>query len=280
MKIVISFVLFISFFSANIFACQFKKGTYISISGPVTNLISELGLLSDPSLKAISTFNMIEDKKFKGDKIGGGILLSPKYFNRYKDPFIFFDDSREIRRSLKRMKRSKSFQVSTRGLDPFQAYNLSKNILMPHLDNCNSQIDEIEKKIKGVSLKLSGFKTIKYPILFYLGKLELGIKRPNLLMNKDGFVLSLLKDDKIRSYPSELKYLPWSEKIINSLRGTDRVIELGLVADGPRRNADFIKLTNNQFNVFSSTMLIPGISQIYFLGDLIQFLELISKDVK
>jgi hypothetical protein len=96
---VFSLILFILLFKMQAFACELNsKYNYISLSGPVSMLMEFMGLSKDPSLKGISVFHPM--KGFGGEKLGGGIFLSAKTFKKHKNNHVFYDESKELKKSL------------------------------------------------------------------------------------------------------------------------------------------------------------------------------------
>lgn len=271
-------ILFFIIFSFNLSAkCRLKKNSYVSFSGPITHFLKELKILSDPSLKAISSFSMIQKDEFGGDILGGGLLISPKYLKNYPGAVVFFDNSREIKRALQRIDKVKGIEVSTRGLDAFASFEKSKEILRPYLEGCEVRISKIDRDILAIKKSIKQMPFISKRIVFYLGEIRSGEKLPNLAMNRDGFVLSLIDAGKLDSYPSTLKYVSWSEKVINGLKKNGNLLEVGLVPNEQFRTPIVKKVAPQSFNIYSDTMLIPGLPQVRFLQYMVNK-WLVSKD--
>ncbi len=283
MKLVINLIAIVSLISLlylpqSFARCRFIDKKIVSLSGPITQLLKEMDLLNDPMLKAISIYNMIEKKHFNGHFIGGGLLLSPKFLQKLGAGVLFFDESREMKRTLGKIKKIKIVELRSVGDDPFVVYEQSKRILIPYLKGCSLVLKKLDSRISKMKETLSAMRRSKRTnkkIFFYLGKIQNGHRRPNILMNRDGFVLSLINLGIIQSYPSKLKYLPWSEKIVNKFKEKNDLVEIGLVANIKYKKLVMSKETPNLFNVYHPTMLIPGIAQIFFLMEFLP--ELFAK---
>lgn len=253
------------FFVANMYACELdKKSEYISLSGPVSFLLNELGLLKDKNLLGISVFSPIDKSKFKNKIYGGGLFLSDKEKSDFDKKTVFYDDGQELKKYFKRTSSKKIIKISTRQLDAFSAHEVVLSKLAPYLANCDNELKKINAKVKKVQEKLKFFKIKNKDktYLFYLGEV-LENKVPNLLMVNDGIAKTLVDSKIIRGYPSKLTYVSWSQKIVNSLKN---VIHIG-ISESDR--FELIKVLKGRFNLKAPGALTPGLSQIYFLEQIL-----------
>jgi hypothetical protein len=228
----------------------------------VTLLLEELQLLDSKNIIAISVFHPV--LKFSGKKLAGGVFLTKKSFKDNKDSIIFFDESKDLKRNLSKLKISKNIEVITRDLGAFEAYELSKNIIKPYLKNCNEAIAKLDKKVSFIKSKLENIKL--KPIIFYLNHFNQSLKRPNLVIVNDGFVKSLITISKVQTYPSSLGYVNWSARIMNKLE--KEFIHIG-VDESKEDQIKFNLLKERYFNTSFRGSLSPGIRQILFLEKLI-----------
>lgn len=256
MKVISFFLLFLNF---NIFACELNKQfEYVSLSGPVTFLLSELGLVEELNLKGISIFSPINKSTYKGKIYGGGLFLSEKEINDFEKKIVFYDSSRELEKYLTKSKASKILEIQTRQLDAVVATQEIVKNLSPYLRNCDEKLKDLDLKIKNIKDKLMSFKKSNKTILFYLGKIDKN-KKPNLLIVNDGFVKTLRDLNIVSTYPSELSYVNWSPKIIKNLQN---VIYIG-ISEGEKFKQETQAL--DQFNIMYPGALTPGLSQLYLI---------------
>ena len=89
----LAFSLLLLFYTGSSMSCSLNR-PLISLSGPITMLLEELGLLTDKNLKGISLFHPVNN--FNGKKYGGGIFLGEKFFQEIGNSIIFYDQSREL----------------------------------------------------------------------------------------------------------------------------------------------------------------------------------------
>lgn len=243
----------------DVLSCELSKPV-VSLSGAVTMLLEELELISDSNLRAISKFHPI-NSKIKKTKIAGGVFLSRKTLEGFKDHLIFYDQSRELNQLFKKYPKIRATKVVTRDLTPFAANNVALELLKPILKGCTQRVatlkDELSKVEKSLDLSQSYLKTV-----FYLG--EIKDKKPNMVIAQDGFILSLKTIKGFKTYPSKLAYVPWSKRVLNSLVGFKHI---GL-SDGKANDLKVENLTKNQVNIYFRGVFIPGIRQIRFLESL------------
>ena len=248
-------------------ACGFKVGAKIvSLSGPITMLIEELGLIKDPGLFAISTLHPIKET-LKIKKIAGGLFLSSKTLKSFKDKIVFIDQSRELEQNIRKHKVKKLHVVSTRLDSSIKVVEDNVRLLKKYLSQCDLKIKKLGQYLKSVRKKLDSLQESNRTYLFYLGAISKS-KMPPLIMVNDGVVKDLI-DNKVKTYPSELAYVSWSEKVINGFSGP--VIHFGLV-DSKLDKIEKNLITGNEFNLKFRGLLIPGIRQVRFLDQLIEHL--------
>lgn len=260
MKLASSFILFL--FCYNVFPCELKKGNYALISGGITKLIKELDLENSKHIKLYSNFFPIKNKSAK--LVTGGIFISPKVIDEAQVDTVFFDSGDELRKSLRRSSAKKVIAYRTNGLDPFEAYDLSKEILMPFLNKCEDKISKLDKRI--IQIKEQNLKYSK--MIFFVGEISEYKKLPELVMSNDGFVKYLKTYKKLESYPSELSYVTWSQKILSNLKDK-KYLKIGLV-NSETESFQLKKIDDEYINIHSKLALIPGLSQVFFLESLMQ----------
>ena len=82
--------------------CTFRQDLkkVISLSGPMTVLLKEVGLLDHPALGGISVFNPVSKEQFKKKIYPGGIFLANSTLKEFKDSVVFFDESQQVKNVL------------------------------------------------------------------------------------------------------------------------------------------------------------------------------------
>jgi hypothetical protein len=260
---VISLILF--FISIqNTWACSLKgPNQYISLSGPVTFVIDHLGLQKDKRLNGISIFNPVDKKKYKAKIYGGGIFLSEKSMGDFNQKVVFYDESRELEKHLKLAKAKKLIQIQTRDKDSFLVAQEVIKLLSPYLSKCKKKITKLNKRIDQTRKLLVSSKSPR-TVLFYLGQVN-ARKKPNLLMVNDGVVKSLLKSKMIKTYPTDLAYVTWSEKQMAKL---ENPLHIGLL-EGDNSKLKVEKMDSSLVNIRYQGVLTPGLSQVFFMQELL-----------
>ncbi len=238
----------------NGFSCSLRQDL-VSLSGPVTMLLEKLDLLSDKRLKAVSKFHLLE-KDFNKEVLAGGIFLSKRTLERFKNHFVIYDQSRELTRELQNHHEIKSLEIKTVGQNPFETVDFL-------LDKISFLLKSCDKKIASLNSTLEKIKTnLKVPTgtyLFFLGKI--GYKYPDLIITNDGFVKSLKLLKGFKTYPSELGYTPWSKKMRSRI---NRPIEIGIL-EKKLESPQVKLLKNRKLNIAFRGIMIPGIRQIELL---------------
>lgn len=227
--------------------CELKhpERKIISLSGPVTILFKEIGLLN--SLEGISIFHPIPRSKFKGRVYPGGIFLASKTLESLKTKIIFFDESRELRHLLATVESALPVEVKTRNLVPHEVSELVVKELSPFLKGCEKALLSFVDKTRALEKSLLGqFKTTP-KIVFFVG---------DMVMAHDGVVIFLKQNKKIQTYPSELSYVSWSAKMMNQMKDFKKIY---LKDSSPRlikENPDA------SLEVTYPGILIPGLTQV------------------
>ena len=240
-----------------------KYPGYVSLAAPISSLLEELELLGDPLLKAVSVFHSLErETSDKNDfQLAGGIFLSPKTMERHKNAVIFFDESRELARSLKQNKVKAAVEISTRALNPFEANAVAVKALAPYLEGCGPRLQKLLAYEKLVQTKLKKMKFGNSPYIFFLGEIKKGQRPPELLIVNDGFVKYLKEELLMKTYPGELAYLSWSQKVLRSMRP---FLAFGVV-EGESKALKIEQVSQGEFNLRMKGILSPGLGQVRFL---------------
>ena len=247
MKIFFNILILISFHSH---ACEFKAGYrhVYSLSGPVTKVLEEVGLLH--KLKGISVFYP-PVKEFKGELIPGGIFLSPSTLNSMKGSLVFFDQSHDLHKMFSG-KDLTPVEVNGRNKTPQEVVSSVIGMLRGYVKGCDfdpvfQKTSQLEKQIRDHSGRIR--------IIFFLGEAREG-KLPELVIANDGLVMWLRKNSLVSTYPSDLAYVNWSGSIMEELR-KDHLL-LGLKEDKvPRLRGD-----KKRGTLFYPGALTPGLHQL------------------
>lgn len=259
MKILISLI---AFFSIHLHAkCDFKNNItkIYSLSGPVTIAFKEIGLLSHPKIKGLSTFHPISKSEFKGEILPGGIFLSRDSMRELSGSVVLYDESTELTKMLKTVDNVSGIEVRTRGLVPRDVSSLVVKTLGDHLlVGCEKELAKFLKKTD--ELEKSVLKNIKIngPIIFYVGEFRMG-RAPELVMVNDGIVKWLVNKKMITTYPSALSYVNWSPKIMNEMPKS--TLHVAIKDSGSELKKNFVKVDQNISFVYPGS-LIPGMSQL------------------
>lgn len=268
--------------------CEFKTtDPVVSLSGPVTHYLYQLGLHSSPQLKAISIYHGLSKDEFRGEILPGGILLPSKTVEKYKNALFFYDESLELEKSLTAIAPEKKIKIVSKDKTPFEVYVQLDNEIKKHLNkDCNSDIITLSKKINEVEKKIKNSKLLPRPFLFFLGKINGEFGFPETILLNDGFGLYLIRDLKQKSYPSNLAYIPWSQKVLTDFIKTQKPLIFSIQSEqsedstvGSRAYQQGVYQTiiemdsYGHLNIFSRCALIPGLPQIYFLEQLIDYFK-------
>jgi hypothetical protein len=252
----------------SIFGCELKTGhNYYSLSGPITMLLEHFEILENQALKGISVFHPVE--KYSGNRIGGGIFLSPKAFADEK-ALVFYDESQELRRSLNKIPKLHLISIATRGLDVFEATSLSLKTLTAYLKGCEEKIAKLEQLIQQVQIRINQNDSKVWNVLFFMQMISASLKYPSMLIVQDGFVLTMLKANRIKTYDSPLAYVAWSSKKLSHDYKHYQRLGLNETMDKTLKVSRYDDLN---YNVFYRGIFTPGIRQLFFLDELLKIKE-------
>ena len=245
---------------------------YISLSNSVSYLFQELGLLKDSKWAGASEYHPIDRSEFQGTIYYGGVYLSIKSLKKFKNKVVFFDQSRDLEKNLKRAKIEKAIEVNLRLLEPWDALDQSLKLVSPYLKDCDNKIAEIAKYSSQVQNDLKKLKVLNKRIFFFLGSLKNKKKNSNMMVLNDGFVKSLITSDKILSYPSGLAYFIPSQRI---LRSYPKSIWIGLSSKIGSGWA-IEKTTDRVYSIESELMFSAGLGHLKVLKQILKFFESIK----
>ncbi len=248
--------LILIFFSFSSYSCELLEKTY-SLSGPVTLLLEELDLLNSSKLLGISKFHPVK-QKYNGKTLGGGLFLSKKTSDQFKDKILVYDKSRELAKILQKVSTKKTYQLDTRGESASEAFAKTSELVKKITVGCEKKLYLLKGKVQQVlrQVKLTGKKK---RVLFYLGRIN--SKYPETIIANDGFVKELRLRRSFETYPTDLAYVYWSQKIHNDLKG---FLHIGIV-EGDSDQIQVQKVRKDTYNLSMRGVLTPGLSQVYFL---------------
>ncbi len=249
MKAFSSFILFII---TPLWACELKQDT-VSLSAPITGILEFMNLLESPKLHAISLFHPVRETK--KEKLSGGLFLSQKTIDRFKQHVVYFDESRELKERLKLI--DQKIEISTRSQTPFTVTRLGLEKLKSNLVNCDEKMSQLLSWVKDEEEWHRGQSRLPKSY-FFLGPINLD-RWPEYVIVRDGFVLSLIESKKLETFESELSYVRWGEKWKKTVKD-ERLI--GLAED---KSSRVEKIAPNVFNFYYPGALTPGVYQIRFL---------------
>jgi hypothetical protein len=269
MQIFLSLLLFLSSFKLPA-ACNFKNeiNKVFALSGSTAVVLKELGLLSHPKVKGISVFAPIKKSEYKGKIYPGGIFLSHKTLTDFDDSVVFYDESRELKRIFESQAKVRAEEIKTRNLTPLQALDATTLVLSTSLAGCEKKIAGLKKK----ALKLQQQILSKLPkvrsMIFFIGSVKHG-RLPEMIMANDGIVKWLRNEQKIITYPSDLAYVNWSAKILQSF-GQEALFVV--IKDPGREERPEVNKSSGMVTLSYSGSLVPGLSQLeafsYFFNHL------------
>lgn len=243
--------------------CKLKSPLY-SLAGTSTTILQRLGLLSDKNLKGISTFNPIAPNDFKGERLGGGLFLSRREDKVFSGVEVLYDQGRELDRYFKDRPYS-SISIKSVGLTPGEVVEKVINILKTRLDGCEEKISALVKKNQQYGTEK--FKISK-KIVFFLGSITEQRKLPETVIGNDGFVLAFKKTGQIKTYPSELNYIRWSQKILHSL--DKDFLFVGISEPKDQKTESITKLDSKYINIVFPGALTPGQSQLELMSFIVK----------
>jgi hypothetical protein len=259
MKILLK--IFFAFYAHHCFAiCEFKSDVknVISLSGSTTVILKELGLLSNPKLAGISVFNPVNEKAFKGKIYPGGVFLSQNTLSSFVGSVVLYDESRELAKMLTSEKKIISREVKTRNQTPGESIEFSINVLKEFLNGCGTQINKLRSKAQQLEQTILEKLPQPFSVIVFLGEFH-NARMPEIVIVNDGVVKWLIDKKRIQSYPSELAYVNWSAKILNSF--SSKTIFLGVKDSGNKLQKE-IKKSSNRVTLIYPGSLVPGLSQL------------------
>lgn len=241
-------------------ACDFKPkvSKVVSLSGVTTVLFKELNLLSHPKLAGISIFNPISAQEYKGKVYSGGLFFSRSSFQELRGSVVFFDESRELRRSFSEFSSIESKEIKTRKLTPFEAFQTSLEEVRPYLKDCDKPVADLSVRFHNLEKKLLKLIPEKFMAVFYLGEFR-GGRPPEMVLSNDGVVKWLRDQKKLITYPSPLPYVNWSAKVMQGLPA--KILHVGLKDSGREKNME-LKRSSEKMTLIYPGSLVPGITQL------------------
>jgi hypothetical protein len=215
MKILFS-LLFLFSFSVRA-ACRFSPqvNSVYSLSGPMSALIEDLGLMSSPAMKGVTVFYP-ELKNFKGEIVPGGVYLAPAKLEAMNNSLVFFDTSTELKKLFK-TKKINAVEVNTRGLSPREVTTALWEMLKNQVQDCQTESSKMFERVETLEKKIRKEMNPPMSVVVFLGKVGEG-KLPELVIANDGIVKWLRGNKLIETYPSELAYVNWAASVMNELK--------------------------------------------------------------
>lgn len=236
--------------------CELKKDfRVVSFSGTATVLFQELGLLHKVS--GISVFNPVSSKDYKGKIYPGGIFLSEKSLKELQGSVLFHDESRELKRIFSKAS-MKAFSVNTRQIGPLEVNSRSLQLISGVLSGCEDKFKLLKLKAYDLLKKIKTAAPKGRTIVFYLGEIRNG-RYPELLMVQDGIVKTLISENVIKTYPTQLAYVNWSAKIMRGL--PEDTLHVALKDSGMNGDKEIQKSPQGVTLQYPG-VLTPGISQL------------------
>ena len=239
-------------------SCDFSsevKSVY-SLSGPVTLILKDLGLIKSKKLKGVSIFHPVAKKDFQGIFLPGGVFLSHETIKGLAGSVLFYDESRELNRIFSRYEGIRAVEIKTRSLTPMEVMKVMEKQLNHYLVGCN-----LEKITHHLNMRLEELKKLARKdstFLFFLGLIQ-NNKYPELVIVQDGIVKWMIQEKLIKTYPSELAYVNWSARILNNL--PKDTYKVGLRDSGSSMETE-LKKDNHTINLTYPGALIPGGGQV------------------
>ncbi len=268
----------IIFFSMTAIPCSLKENT-VSLSGPLNFYFLELELHQDSKLKAVSLYHDFLHNKFKGKWIGGGIYLSTKELSKIGLKYdLYLDESFELEQRIQKIKKKvpeirSVHWVKSKGKSSLELIKKLESTIKKITRNCDEKLSVLRSRVSKISTEILNFKFLEKTHLFYLGMVK-GEKTKNIMVANDLFVLNLKQNKSFKGYKTDLAYLEPSSKNLKSLR--DKSIYIGLNSSKDSE-FKFIEYDKNSYNLFYRGLLVPGLSQIYFISEFLGFYEDVLK---
>lgn len=256
-------VIFSLFTSYNLLAkCELKK-PIVSLSASISSIIRELGLEGSPNLIATLKFHNI--KPVKGKQLVGGLYFSSAEIKSWKSSHIFFDESKKFEKELALIPSQQKSKVYTRGITPMALVSTTLNLLKEYLDGCDQEMTNLNQRVLRIEKSIAAkFKDYNKRILLFLGNCDKS--RPRMLMVHDGIIEYLVSKFKAKTYPSDLSYVYWSEKVLSRFADEDIV---NICADNSYKK---VHKNKNTIKISARRILSPGLDQLLAFNELLLFL--------
>lgn len=259
--VIVKIIFFMFSSSAEVPKCQFRsdlKKIY-SLSGPFTVALDEMGLLGDKKMAGISLFHPISKNQFEGDILPGGIFLSHETGLKLRGAKVIFDKSIELKKMLSHLQVD-LHEIDSYGLMPNEVTLKLSTLLKDLTINCGNEIASYEAKTQKLLNQIKQNVPKSFNAIFFLGEIT-PEKFPEILMVQDGVLRWLIHEKLLVSYPSNLAYLPWSSRILNSL--SPKTLLIGVKDSGGKMTKRLdLTLQKNKMNLIYPGALIPGVSQL------------------
>jgi hypothetical protein len=107
---------------------------------------------------------------------------------------------------------------------------------------------------------------VKGKIIFFLDRIKEVNKLPDTIIVKDGFSLTLMHKGKLETYDSPLAYVSWAARLMN--KKYKNYLRVGIIDNKDTEKIKIQKLDNTHYNLSYRGILIPGIRQLLFIGEL------------
>ncbi len=240
--------------------CGFKPSVQkvVSLSGPITVLLKETGLLRATAVKGISIFSPIQKRDFRGTIYPGGLFLARSTLAEFAGGVVFYDSGRELRKILMTQPGIRTIEVNSRDLLPLEVVDRSIDLLRGLTHGCEDGFKAFRDRARGLQDELLRSIPKGFKVVFFLGRFT-GDRAPELVMANDGAVKLLRREKGIATYPSELAYVNWSARILASLPA--KTLFVGLVdpsMDGEQR----LVKSGERWTVTFPGILVPGSTQL------------------
>jgi hypothetical protein len=241
-------------------ACAFRKDVakVISLSGPVTVLLREAGLLRHPAVTGISIFSPIRRKEFGGKIYPGGLFLARSALAEFAGGVVFYDAGRELRRILQTVSGIRAIEVNTRDRLPLEVIDHTIVLVTGVTEGCEAAFRKFRGRGQALQDELLRKVSAELKVVFFLGSFR-GTRPPELVMANDGVVKLLRRERRIATYPSDLAYVNWSARLLASLPA--RTLLVGL-EDSSMDGEKKLTTAETRTTVTYPGILVPGITQL------------------
>lgn len=240
--------------------CTFRQDLkkVISLSGPMTVLLKEVGLLDHPALGGISVFNPVSKEQFKKKIYPGGIFLANSTLKEFKDSVVFFDESQQVKNVLKLGEGIISEEIKTRNFVPLEVMKKLGETLRGYTVQCEKELQAFQQKGELIQRELLKKIPHRLEVVFYLGGFK-GQRLPETVIVNDGVVKLLILENKIKTYPSELSYVNWSARMMSSF--SSKLKHVAVIDSGMKLTQEVKKVSQRVTLIYPGS-LVPGLSQL------------------